>query len=213
MTPNLPATPPQGRKVRHVQENRRWIDDYRCVRLPGVAAGARRVVPWSCAQLHEVLRRAAPFQPAGYLLPLLSPPAPSRVPGQFVAARYCADGTSTEGCAAGSLRVAQRLLCLASSPYEARRDSAMLDASLVELLISRNGEWAGCCARVVPLGCLVATVPAAHMIAASIRSCSAWSALLRRSAHTFPWLLQTGRRSSVQAMVMSVCWQSWAPER
>lgn len=81
----------EGRKVRHVQENRRWIDDY-------------------------------------------------RVPGQFVAARYCADGTSTEGCAAGSLRVAQRLLCLASSPYEARRDSAMLDASLVELLISRNGD-------------------------------------------------------------------------
>jgi hypothetical protein len=81
----------EGRKVRHVQENRRWIDDY-------------------------------------------------RVPGQFVAARYCADGTSTEGCAAGSLRVAQRLLCLASSPYEARRDSAMLDASLVELLVSRNGD-------------------------------------------------------------------------
>lgn len=65
------------------------------------------------------------------------------MPGQFVAARYCADGTSTEGCAAGSLRVAQRLLCLASSPYEARRDSAMLDASLVELLVSRSGEAGG----------------------------------------------------------------------
>ena len=67
-------------------------------------------------------------------------PLHPRVPGQFVAARYCSDGTSTEGCAAGSLRVAQRLMCLASSPYEARRDSAMLDASLVELLVSRSGE-------------------------------------------------------------------------
>lgn len=91
-----------------------------------------------------------------------TPPAPRSVPGQFVAARYCADGTSTEGCTAGSLRVAQRLLCLASSPYEARRDSAMLDASLVELLVSRNGEpgsaalagadvqWAAC-ARIAAL--------------------------------------------------------------
>lgn len=30
MSDNRPPTMPQGRKVRHVQENRRWIDDYRC---------------------------------------------------------------------------------------------------------------------------------------------------------------------------------------
>lgn len=35
--------------------------------------------------------------------------------------------------------MARRLLALASSPYEARRDSTMLDASLVELLVSRAG--------------------------------------------------------------------------
>lgn len=82
----------EGRKVRHVQESRRWIDGY-------------------------------------------------KVPGQFVAARYCAPGSGggsgTEEC--GELRTAGRLLCLASSPYEARRDSALLDASLVELLVSRAG--------------------------------------------------------------------------
>lgn len=82
----------EGRRVRHVQEKRRWIDDY-------------------------------------------------RVPGQFVAARYCpqaSGSSSTDECS--DLRVAQRLLCLASSPYEARRDSALLDASLVELLVSRAGD-------------------------------------------------------------------------
>ncbi|KAL4437987.1 hypothetical protein ABPG77_004208 [Micractinium sp. CCAP 211/92] len=79
----------EGRKVRHVQEKRRWVDNY-------------------------------------------------RVPGQFVAVRYCAEGPTTEECS--QLRVAARLQSLASSPYEARRDSAMLDASLVELLVSRAGD-------------------------------------------------------------------------
>ncbi|PSC75462.1 adenylate kinase [Micractinium conductrix] len=79
----------EGRKVRHVQEKRRWVDEY-------------------------------------------------TVPGQFVAVRYCASGGSTEGCS--ELRVARCLQSLASSPYEARRDSALLDASLVELLVSRAGD-------------------------------------------------------------------------
>ena len=76
---------------------------------------------------------AAPAAPAS--------PAACRVPGQFVAARYCpqaSGSSSTDECS--DLRVAQRLLCLASSPYEARRDSALLDASLVELLVSRAGQ-------------------------------------------------------------------------
>jgi hypothetical protein len=57
-----------------------------------------------------------------------------------VAARYCeqAGSSGTDEC--GQLAVARRLLSLASSPYEARRDSAMLDASLVELLVSRAGD-------------------------------------------------------------------------
>ena len=70
-----------------------------------------------------------------------APRLPCRVPGQFVAARYCpqaSGSSSTDECS--DLRVAQRLLCLASSPYEARRDSALLDASLVELLVSRAGQ-------------------------------------------------------------------------
>jgi hypothetical protein len=63
-----------------------------------------------------------------------------RVPGQFVAARYCSHDQgsgSTDECS--EMVVARRLLSLASSPYEARRDSALLDASLVELLVSRTG--------------------------------------------------------------------------
>ena len=88
-----------------------------------------------------------------------------RVPGQFVALRYCptaaetsttiTDGgsssssngsstSSTEECAVdGGLRTAARLQCLASTPSEARRDSALLDASLVELLVSRTGAQGG----------------------------------------------------------------------
>lgn len=57
-----------------------------------------------------------------------------------MAVRYCAEGPTTEECS--QLRVAARLQSLASSPYEARRDSAMLDASLVELLVSRAGGCA-----------------------------------------------------------------------
>ncbi len=63
-----------------------------------------------------------------------------RVPGQFVAARYCSHDQGsgrTDECS--EMVVARRLLSLASSPYEARRDSALLDASLVELLVSRTG--------------------------------------------------------------------------
>ena len=87
-----------------------------------------------------------------------------RVPGQYVALRYCPpssatteggagssgssndSSSSTEECAVdGGLRTAARLQCLASTPYEARRDSALLDASLVELLVSRTGESEGAC--------------------------------------------------------------------
>ncbi len=64
------------------------------------------------------------------------------MPGQFVAVRYCGAGSgSTDAEDCSRLVVARKLYSLASSPYEARRDSAMLDASLVELLVSRAGGW------------------------------------------------------------------------
>ena len=160
----------EGRRVRHVQEKRRWIDDYRCVRvcacLPqrlccaavqrvagGMAvgvgagtcssdapsAGARTSISMCrAAAAHQ--RRSPPASTCVCYAARLASPAACRVPGQFVAARYCpqaSGSSSTDECA--DLRVAQRLLCLASSPYEARRDSALLDASLVELLVSRAG--------------------------------------------------------------------------
>jgi len=52
-----------------------------------------------------------------------------RLPGQLVALRYPSTGAT-----------AHRLFALANSPYEARRESAMLDGAIVELLVSRNGD-------------------------------------------------------------------------
>ena len=46
--------------------------------------------------------------------------------------RYCAAGGSLEGCA-GAVALGQQLQAIASSPYEARRDSANLDASIIEV--------------------------------------------------------------------------------
>ena len=67
------------------------------------------------------------------------------VPGQFVAIRYCkengAAGSSSRSssCAEGALAEAARLFALASSPYEARRDSANLNASIVEVCGGEGG--------------------------------------------------------------------------
>ncbi len=48
-----------------------------------------------------------------------------------MAVRYCATGGSLEDCS--TIALARQLQALASSPYEARRDSAMLDASIIEV--------------------------------------------------------------------------------
>ncbi|GAB4816983.1 hypothetical protein N2152v2_004029 [Parachlorella kessleri] len=79
-----------GRKIRHVQENPRWVDAY-------------------------------------------------QAPGQFVAVRYCSGGSSMENSGFNAV-LAKQLKAIASSPYEARRDSANLDATIIELLVSRNGD-------------------------------------------------------------------------
>lgn len=78
-----------GRKIKHVQENPRWIDAY-------------------------------------------------QVPGQFLAVKYCSPGGDIEDVS--TVTLAQHLRAIASSPYEARQSSAMLDASIVELLVSRDGD-------------------------------------------------------------------------
>ena len=152
----------EGRKVRHVQENRRWIDDYRwgwgtrhvCSAHARSAAGsaggvarAWRLGGWlgcrlACRCTASCFVDACCHSPRWARPP--PPHLPRRVPGQFVAVRYCGQGSSstdTDECS--QLVVARRLLSLASSPYEARRDSALLDASLVELLVSRTGGWVG----------------------------------------------------------------------
>lgn len=54
------------------------------------------------------------------------------VPGQFVAVRYCPSGSAMDACEEPP-RVARHLLAIASSPYEARRESAMLDAAIIEV--------------------------------------------------------------------------------
>lgn len=105
-------------------------------------AVAQQQVPYSLLpgahqQVPQSLLDAVPVVCTAATATALPPPCRRRVPGQFVAVRYCAEGPTTEECS--QLRVAARLQSLASSPYEARRDSAMLDASLVELLVSRAG--------------------------------------------------------------------------
>lgn len=50
-----------------------------------------------------------------------------------MAVRYCAGGSSIEDCPRSEVVVARQLQAIASSPYEARRDSAMLDASIIEV--------------------------------------------------------------------------------
>lgn len=56
-----------------------------------------------------------------------------QVPGQSVAVRYCQGGRSVEDCPEEELVVGRQLQAIASSPYEARRDSAMLDATIIEV--------------------------------------------------------------------------------
>lgn len=63
-----------------------------------------------------------------------------RQPGQFVALRYCATGPCLDTCDPESIRTAKHMLAIASSPYEARRESAMLDAAIIELLVSGSGN-------------------------------------------------------------------------
>jgi len=88
-----------GRRVRHVQENTRWLDGY-------------------------------------------------MYPGQFVAVRFIhknhEEGNEDTGNGgSGRLEeethaVARRLFAISSSPYDARSSSASLDATIVELLVSRD---------------------------------------------------------------------------
>eukprot|EP00891_Asterochloris_glomerata_P008262 jgi/Astpho2/8262/fgenesh1_pg.00122_%23_34_t len=57
------------------------------------------------------------------------------VPGQMVAVKYCSQPKGTEpDCRA------PRLFAISSSPYDARRQSADLDATILELLVAADGE-------------------------------------------------------------------------
>ncbi|KAK9802950.1 hypothetical protein WJX72_006330 [[Myrmecia] bisecta] len=59
-----------------------------------------------------------------------------KVPGQFIGIRYPADSAHTQ---TGPLRPANRLYAIASSPYQAKSESADLDASIIEVLVDRDG--------------------------------------------------------------------------
>lgn len=84
-----PSSYSDGRRLKHIQETSRWLDDY-------------------------------------------------RTPGQFVAIKHCATGGSLEGCT--QPMVAKHLFPLTSSPYETRSSSALLDASMIEICVSREGS-------------------------------------------------------------------------
>jgi len=58
------------------------------------------------------------------------------VPGQFVGIRFQGD---TDETAAG-LKASNRLYSIACSPYESRRDSAYIGASLIEVVVDKGSE-------------------------------------------------------------------------
>lgn len=50
-----------------------------------------------------------------------------QLPGQMIGIKYCAEGQQEP------TQAAKRLFAIASSPYDSRRDSSMLDASMIEV--------------------------------------------------------------------------------
>lgn len=64
-----------------------------------------------------------------------------QLPGQMIGIRYCADGQEEP------TQTAKRLFAIASSPYDSRRDSSMLDASMIEV------SPGTCVAQVAPSLC------------------------------------------------------------
>lgn len=55
-----------------------------------------------------------------------------QLPGQMIGIKYCPEGQSEP------TQTAKRLFAIASSPYDSRRDSAMLDASLIEARMTHS---------------------------------------------------------------------------
>lgn len=55
------------------------------------------------------------------------------MPGQFVGVRYPAAGNG------GTMIPASRLYSIASTPYQSRRDSAYIGASIIEVVVDKNG--------------------------------------------------------------------------
>lgn len=53
-----------------------------------------------------------------------------QLPGQMIGIRYCAEGKEEP------TQTAKRLFAIASSPYDSRRDSSMLDASMIEVSLT-----------------------------------------------------------------------------
>ena len=59
-------------------------------------------------------------------------------PGQQVAVRVPVESSSSSESEIHDFRELSRLFSLSSSPYEARRESSRLDASIVEILVDRS---------------------------------------------------------------------------
>jgi hypothetical protein len=98
------------------------------------------------------------------------------LPGQFVALRAPAAQAGGEH-AAGQ----QRLRAIVSSPYESRRDSAYIDASLIEVLVDRSGGQEDCALAALGPG---DTVEVRAMSAGGLR---VWGCLTTRERWG-PWV-------------------------
>ena len=102
----------EGRKMAAKQEKPRWADAYTGFSLSSFEG----LMPFASGSLNAGGRVLTPLSHA--------------VPGQFVAIKRDGEG------AQGPQPTATRLHALASSPYAVHRESADLDASIIEVILS-----------------------------------------------------------------------------
>ena len=103
------------------QAEPRWLDAYTVCHCA-----------WLCLARDATLQRASP------LIPMIRGQQQRersgvQVPGQYVGVRRQPQNSAVDRTLTDGDWSAERLLAIASSPYDARRESSMLDASIIEV--------------------------------------------------------------------------------
>lgn len=82
---------------------------------------------WDTIGLSKTSHNPCPSAQSFLLILSKSLVLPLQLPGQMLGVKYCSDGQNQPR------KTASRLFAIASSPYESRRDSSLLDASIIEV--------------------------------------------------------------------------------